>query len=254
MNIFAQNYPQLMNQAIAAGYSDTELLSLKKAFDIALLMSDGIYRAQGVPLLNHLTSTASIVLAEKGDSELVIVALLHAAYVVQLFDHSTRSRKLQKRRQELTELVGDRIESLIWKFERMPWYRQTVLEQYNHNYPNLDDNVKKILLIRLANELDDYLDNATEYTIIGKNGVRSEKCLLLCKELAEKMDLSVISEKFREASETKLPPQQLKWQKKQGYELTSSLWIRSDFESVTDYIVSQLRRVKQKFFNSTKHS
>lgn len=65
MSRYALTYPQLMNQALSCDLSDSELLQLHRAHEFAQLFADGIYRAQGVPLLSHLVRTASILLAER---------------------------------------------------------------------------------------------------------------------------------------------------------------------------------------------
>ena len=90
MIAFAQNYPQLMNQAQAAGLSAQELLELRSAFVLAQRMSRNLYRAEGCPLLNHLVRTASIALAQTRDLQLTIVALLHAVYVLHAFKKKSK--------------------------------------------------------------------------------------------------------------------------------------------------------------------
>lgn len=80
MRSFAQTYPQLMNQAIAAGCDTDTLLSLRAAHNVAMGLTDGYPRAHGQPFLCHLVRTASIVLAEGHTLVLVEAAMNHAAY------------------------------------------------------------------------------------------------------------------------------------------------------------------------------
>ena len=193
---FAQNYPQLMGQAQQAEFTDTELRQLRDAFELALEFSNGIYRMQGVPLLNHLVTSSSIVLKECKDIEMVIAALLHAAYVLHRFKNSSRSSRFEVRRDELRRRFGAGTEELIWAFDRTPWYRREALERHIDRFDQSTTFQRRVLVLRLANEIDDYLDNAAGYGSFVRWGGRSDDCLKLCITLAEKLELFHVREEL----------------------------------------------------------
>lgn len=244
---FAQNYPQLMNQAAASGFSDAELIRLHEAFDVALRMADGIYRSQGVPLLNHLTSTASIVLSEGQDSELVTAALLHAAFVLQQFDDNTRSRNLQKRRDDISRQFGNQIEDLVWSYEKMPWYKQGALDQWLAGLDTHDSKARRLLTLRLANELDDNLDNAVGYSALEKTGMRSLISLDKCRQLARALGLDLIAAEFTSIIDSQHAPiDPIRWKRKQGYQLQDRRWDMSAIERTRYHARRQAGRLKRR--------
>lgn len=153
-----------MNQAVAVDLSQEDLSRLRSAFDFCQLLADGIYRAQGIPLLNHLVRTASIVLNQTNSVDVVITALLHAAFVVDKFDHSTRTPDLEIKRKDIRRLFGNEIEHLLLAYEKMAWYHKKALQHYLQVHASLSQEMKNLLLIRLANELEDHLDFAMAYT------------------------------------------------------------------------------------------
>jgi (p)ppGpp synthase/HD superfamily hydrolase len=218
MHQFAQNYPQLMNQALAAKYTVSDLVLLRDAFLFAQEMANGYYRAQAIPLLNHLVTTASIAMAEKADSELVVVALLHAAHVMHHFDGPGQEHDSLDRRALLRTRFGERIETMLWNYEHMRWWsRDSVIEYFNHA-SDLNQESRDLLMIRLANELDDHLDGAMEYSFKGRKDERSGTMIQLYQKLAERLEFNVISSCLVEEMKNGIdPPAELRWNRDQGY-------------------------------------
>ncbi len=225
MNRFAQNYPQLMNQAMDAGYSRHQLTELGQAFRFALDFTDGVYRAQGVPLINHVTSTASIVMAEKQEPELVMIALLHAAYVIHLFDDSTRSHNLVSRRQEIRTRFGHTVEDLLYRYGTMEWYEISKIRKYLDEIDRLEPETRALLTIRLANELDDHLDDAMDFAA-EKRGARTRpEFLALCRDLARALQLDTIADELdRLTTRNTRTFDALRWPHGQGFELRTRPW------------------------------
>jgi len=152
MRAFALTYPQLMNQAIAAGVDAPALVRLRSAHELAERLADGVYRPHGEPFLCHLVRTASIVLAERQPVALVETALLHATY-------SLRRRS----RGWLRKAVGGDVESLVFAYDQLPWNSAARLERHSEGFPSYDETTRRVLLVRLANELEDHLDRAAAY-------------------------------------------------------------------------------------------
>jgi len=184
MRSFAITYPQLLNQAIAADWSEAALARLRRDHELAEAMSDGLYRAQGVPFLCHLVRTASIVLAEGQPPAVVSAALLHAAYLLHAFEGSRRVRRRERHRGELRAAVGAEVEELIWEYDRLPWYRAEALERHLAELPGCTQRRRQLLVMRLANELEDRMDRAMAYTARDRQQRRAAAAPLMAK-LAE---------------------------------------------------------------------
>lgn len=143
-----------MNQALAQGFEEPALRQLREAHDLALKFFDGFYRAQGVPLLNHLVRTASIVLAEKQPVEMASAALLHSAY---MFGAAPARRK------ELKQKLGESVEMLVSGYTDFSWRQENAVTQHLQNFSHESSQTHQLLLIRLANELEDHLDDGMVY-------------------------------------------------------------------------------------------
>jgi hypothetical protein len=243
MIIFAQNYPQLMNQAQAAGFSTQELLELRSAFSLAQSMSRNLYRAEGCPLLNHLVRTASIALAQTRDLQLVIVGLLHAVYVLQDFDNSTHSSNLQRRRQEVKGMLGPAIEQLLWDYEALPWHNQRNIDMHISTVDTKSNHEKKLLYLRLVNELEDHMDHAMEYTSYSRRTRRGDEYFRSCTQLAKLLQHTALAHEMQLLLDNPVSIEDaLCFEHRQGYELRESPWQRNWLEAG----VALLRRLKHK--------
>lgn len=230
MRSFAITYPQLVNQALAADWNEPELARLRRHHELAEAMSDGLYRAQGVPFLCHLVRTASIVLAEGQPQPVVSAALLHAAYMLHAFEGSRRVRRRARHRRELRAAVGGDVEELIWEYDHLPWYRAETLERHLAGLPGSSQRVRQLLLLRLANELEDRMDRAMAYTARDRRGRRAAAAPILTK-LAEALGHPELAAElaFVEAEDASFAaPDALILAHREGYERPRGhLWERS---------------------------
>ena len=193
MKSLAMSYPQLINQAMEAGYSSHELQQLAAAHQFALRMSEGFYRAQGVPLLCHLIRTASIVMCERKSPRVVIATLLHATYITSFFKGSIRQRPRTVHRKRVRHEFGAEVDELIWRYTKLPWYERDVIEQHIAQLGNYDEQMKDILVMRLANEVEDYLDKAMAYTNPERARLRLVAYSKQCVELARCLEVKEIA-------------------------------------------------------------
>ncbi|GLX79299.1 hypothetical protein tinsulaeT_26390 [Thalassotalea insulae] len=242
---YAQNYPQLFNQAIALKYSDEELRLLKKAFDFAQQFSHGVYRAQGIPLINHLVRTASIVMHNKQAISLVIVSLLHAVYVIHKFDHSVRTAEITSRSEELVALFGHDINQLIIAYEELHWYKQEEIKAYLAQAERLPQQTKDLILIRLANELEDHLDLAMSYSSDERIQRRSFAYGYECVELAKHIGFIDIGEQIKSILDQQkefFPAEFLRVTARQGYEISQVKWPKTLLEKIKSFIKSLLKK------------
>ena len=160
---FALTYPQLMNQAIKKGLCETDLAKLRKAYETAEQLLDGLYRAQHVPFICHVVRTASILLEESQPPEVVQSGMLHAAYSVGCFEDSRHGGSSPEHRDELKRKVGSDVETLVFSYENFPWYQRECVLEHLQKFESYDERQRKLILMRLANELEDYLDFGMAY-------------------------------------------------------------------------------------------
>ncbi len=227
MKQFAMTYPQLMNQAIDLGLSTNDLEQLAKAHQFAHKMSDGIYRAQGVPLLCHLIRTASIILNENKPLHVVIAMLLHAAYTLSFFKGSTRQRPRQSHRKLLQSEFGHEIENLIWNYTYVSWYSSEAINAHIEQIDNYSAEMQEILLMRLANEIEDYLDMAMSFTCSDRIECRINTYGRQCVELARRLNAPKFAGYISDictAYENIRLPEEVMLNETAGYELPRKRW------------------------------
>ena len=250
MKQFATTYPQLMNQAIGQRYSTLELTQLAKAHNFAVKLADSIYRAQGVPLLNHLIRSSSIIISENGKIHIVIAMLLHAVYTVSFFNGSCRQRPRQSHRKLIRREFGHDVENLVWKYTQVKWYGIEALDEHVRQLDSYSTEMRNVLLMRLTNEIEGYLDNAMAYT----NTERKEKGIkgygARCVELANHLDSPKLAGYLATISvscENINLPEQLICNDKAGFELPRRrFWQANLLERSLMKCMRTLKRLKNK--------
>jgi hypothetical protein len=163
MRPFALTYPQLVLQAEAHGIEAAGLGRIRQTYEFAEAMADGLYRPQGQPFINHLVRAASITLAEGEALPATLAAMAHSAYELHRFAGTRRRPADGQRRAEVAAKVGDDVEALIWAYHTTPW-RFADLADYAGQVPGYDDLRRRVLVMRVANELEDLLDLAPRFS------------------------------------------------------------------------------------------
>ncbi|MEK6940139.1 MAG: HD domain-containing protein [Nanoarchaeota archaeon] len=157
VSYFAQTNLQLYNQMVAAGYDETDLALIMNAYQLATTIFVGCYRRSGKTQLAHLIGTASIMVWLKRSSTTVAAALLHAAYAEGDFG----GQSIQK---ELRKATSPEVQRLIAAYYRLPWqYEPTQVNGLITRISHMTDAEREVVLLRVANELEDYLDAAPGY-------------------------------------------------------------------------------------------
>ena len=80
MHDLAQTNLQLYNQLVARGWSDPELASARRAYELATDLFAGQLRPSGKTFVAHLVGVASALVTSGARAELVVAGLVHAAY------------------------------------------------------------------------------------------------------------------------------------------------------------------------------
>lgn len=153
MSGFAETYPQLLNQARERGV-DTD--AVRTAYELAERMADGVYRPYGTPFLCHLVRTASILLVTGEELELVLAGLVHAAYSVPpVWRRASRT--------SLRRALGGEVEELVHAYDRLEWNSEAALREHLRRLDGYPEQTRRVLVLRLANETEEYLDGSLAF-------------------------------------------------------------------------------------------
>jgi hypothetical protein len=156
----AQTNLQLYTQMIGLGFGDDALVLANRAYLFAAWATAGVLRGSGKPFACHLAGTASAVASERVDAPVIAASLLHAMYQDRIpFPGAT---SLEQRRACLRERFGTEVESLVHEYHGFESARLETLSD-----SELADR-RTVVLMRLADELDDLLDHAV--SMHGKPG------------------------------------------------------------------------------------
>jgi (p)ppGpp synthase/HD superfamily hydrolase len=158
---YAQTNLQLYGQLRRAGYSDEQLRLVRSGYDLALNLSTAAFRGSGKPLLAHLVGTASILASINQSVAVVTAGLLHAAYALGDFGDGRRG-VTEAKRERLREAVGREVEDLVARYTAFDWNKKTI-PSIRERVDSLTPSDRDILVIRLANELEDHLDCGVLY-------------------------------------------------------------------------------------------
>lgn len=150
----AQTNVTLYRQMYAAGYSPDEIGRADAAYDLAIRLFSGAFRGSGKPFVCHLAGTASIVTQLRANIDMVLAALLHAAYDLAVFSDGRRGYK-PSHVGIIQRCVGEKAAALIAAYSKVPFEPNDV-ERLIEEKPQ--DMRKDIVILRVANFIDDIAD------------------------------------------------------------------------------------------------
>lgn len=158
---YAQTSLQLFNQMRRAGYTQDDLATVRRAYDLAMRLFTSEYRGSGKPLLAHLVGTASVLVSLRARTPLVAAAVLHAAYLFGEFGDGRRKSSPAKR-DLVRQAVGTDVEELITRYDDLRWEPEHV-PRIHARLKTMTPEEREVLLLRLANELEDHVDLGVLY-------------------------------------------------------------------------------------------
>ena len=207
MTSYAQTNLQLYNQLVQADYSEDDLIEIDKAYRLAMNLFAGQYRPNGKTFISHLVGTASVLAIIRAPVSIVSAGLLHAAYLYGRFgDPRAGVTKIKRRRVKRT--VGPNVEELVRKYSMMPWDAEEIRRLNEHKTP-LSADVQQVILIRLANEIDEHLDLGMLYCSKDKTaelGVHFDNTLTnLAKKIGDSSLAALLQDVLNEASLVEVP-------------------------------------------------
>lgn len=150
---FAQVATELQTQLLERGEKPGDIERLQRVHDRAQILFEGRYRPCGKPLLAHLVGTASILTWLDARLHVIIVGLLHAAHTHGNFGGVS----LENQRCQLRAEFGDEIEEQLFHYYRLVWDSEHI-RMIHQRIEELDPAEREVLLVRLANELEDHLE------------------------------------------------------------------------------------------------
>jgi (p)ppGpp synthase/HD superfamily hydrolase len=159
---YAQTNIQLYRQLDAEGYPVADVETVARAHGVAMPLFPGIYRGSGRPFLAHLVGTASVLVSLRARVPVVVSGLLHAVYTHGEFGTGWRGINEAKRAKIRGE-VGEEVEELIARYTQLTWRPGTVAA-ISARLDAMDPIERDVLLVRLANELEDHLDLGILYS------------------------------------------------------------------------------------------
>ena len=205
---YAQTNLQLYTQLRRAGYTEEQLRMVRAGYDLAMQLFTASFRGSGKPLLAHLVGTASILASVNQTPDVVAAGLLHAAYALGDFGDG-RFGITESKRERVRQAIGARVEDLVARYTMFDWNRNTI-PSIRNRVDALSPIERDVLVIRLANELEDHLDYGVLYCGNGEKRreyIRSPlnqsvdmARMLGLSELAAELDRS-----FKETLEAQLP-------------------------------------------------
>ena len=158
MNRHASSYPQFAAQLSGSSFASHEITLIRTAYDEASVLFAGAVRGSGRSFVDHVIGTASGTLLGGGDATAVAASLLHAAYEMGDFG-GWRAASSRRNRTKISSRFGPEVEDIVYRYHEMGWgpeVAQRVLDEID----NLSCRDRRVVLIRVANALDDVLDGA----------------------------------------------------------------------------------------------
>lgn len=203
MHSYAQTNLQLFTQLRRDGYSNTELGCIFNAYKLVICLFTGCFRPSGKTFIAHLVGTASILSYLHVPASVVAAGLLHAAYANGDFGDG-KTGISDARREQVRRTVGHQVEEYVSRYTALQWNEQTIPAICDH-FGALGQIDRSVLLIRLANELEEYLDLGILYCEEARYQEYINSSRHLMVGMAEKLGFPALTiELLRVFSETAL--------------------------------------------------
>jgi len=183
---YAQTNIQLYNQLRDQGYSKQDINCAHEGYQLAIRLFGCLFRSSGKTFIAHLIGTASILSSVHAPVNVVVAGLLHAAYYRGDFGDIKGGMSVRNR-DRVRSVIGHEAERLVARYETFSWTSKTLCA-LTDNLASLDQIDRTVVLIRLANDLEDHLTCGILYcsnAIQRKNRLKKEGELKI--ELAKRL-------------------------------------------------------------------
>ncbi|HEX9420428.1 MAG TPA: HD domain-containing protein, partial [Methylomirabilota bacterium] len=203
MHRFAQTNLQLYAQLADLAYPERDLAMVARCYELSMTLFPGTYRASGKPFLAHLVGTAGIVAALRARAPVVAAGLLHATYTHGEFGNGWLGVSDAKRTR-VRAAVGPEIEDLVARYTAFRWARATI-PAIGAQLDAMTALERDVLLIRLANELEDHLDLGVLYCAdAGRRRDHVSTSLHHCVDMAKRLGFPELADSLSQAFQATL--------------------------------------------------
>ncbi|MGH7928383.1 MAG: DUF6817 domain-containing protein [Candidatus Binatia bacterium] len=209
MDPYAQTNIQLYEQLRNEGYSPVEIGKIAEAYCLCLELFACVYRPSGKTFIAHLVGTASILASLNVSIDIVTAGLLHAAYFDGDFGTGLYGVSEAKRRR-LRQIVGSAAEDYVARYAALLWFTEERIRAVYRRVNDLNAIDRDVLLIRLANELEELLDFGWLHwsSLEGRRAYRDSSGRVVV-EMAERIGYPTLSRELADglnrSAETDIP-------------------------------------------------
>jgi hypothetical protein len=186
---------------VERGWTDEDLVRLRSAYELAMWVFSGQYRANGKTQIAHHVGVASALAAAGARPALVTGGLVHSVYFLGEFGDGRLGPNPDKRAR-VSATLGEEIEEMVDAYTAAPWDGQAVgtLLAEVAQQPAV---VRDVVAMRLANEVDEFADATTRMS--GEHhsaGLAGDEGLSLLVRLAVAYGLEPLGDLMRDAAAT----------------------------------------------------
>lgn len=207
--MYATTNIQLFKQMKELGYSDNDLKLMYNSYEVAKELCSCLHRPSGNTHLSHLIGTASILAKLKVPVEISAAGLLHSLYSHGEFGDGEHKIKRFKR-QYIKKRLGHKIEEYVAGYAALKWFGDDVISDINKNMDNFSSFEKEVILIRIADALDEFNDYGNLYVSNPDGRIEYfEKVTPAIKEISNKIGYPALGKELEkrlaEHKEIKIP-------------------------------------------------
>lgn len=254
---YAQTILQLLQQLERLGYSQADKIYIHNAYQFLIKRVVCHYRPSGKTMIAHAIGTASILASLKTTKEVITAGMLHVIYPYGDFGDGTAGISVNKQQQTIA-VIGKQAEEYVRQYTQFIWTWEN-LPQLQKCIPIMTPMERNVLLIRLANELEDNLDlgilycsNAEvrqkENKLVGHLMVELASALgfpTLADELSTAFQASLETRIFREFCHPGFAPRDFAIAP-QSYLLKPTIKFHRTLVGVRQITIHSISKVKQK--------
>jgi len=196
MTHYAQTNIQLYNQLRDKGYSKQEINSVHQGYELANQLFGCLFKPSDKTFIAHHVCTASILGSIQVPTNVVVAGLLHGAYFRGDFGDIKGGMSVGNR-DRVKCVIGREAEEYVARYTTFPWNTKTRLALKN-NLASLEQINRTVVLMRLANDLEDHLACGILYcsnAIKRQNLIQQEGEVKI--ELAERLGFPGLSAELR---------------------------------------------------------
>jgi (p)ppGpp synthase/HD superfamily hydrolase len=208
MNSYAQTNVQLYNQLVESGYSEEQLILVRKGYELAVDAFTGRFEQSGKVFIAHGVGVASILASIGSEAEVITAGIVHNIYRSGEFG-VWRTGVSDEKRRIVSDRLGTRVEYMLYHFAR--WTRKFGRENDELSYLEsaLEDD-RNVVRIAIADQMEKLLDNEIlyfhDYTErLDMLSAKVPRLVAAANRLGHPGLASEIDRRFREVSVTRVP-------------------------------------------------